>query len=194
VPSDELKRLGGRLRAKRKQLGLSLEDVARATEMSPSFLSYVETGKGDISFTRLGRLVALYGLTWVDLAPPNAVDDRVVRVGERQEMLIPEAKASVSVLARSAEWSMMPLLCVYERGGGSTKLAALESEEFIHVLQGALEISFDDGEAITLWDGDSIYLIEPERARTYRNTGTGQTVTLSVISPPAVMISAADND
>jgi transcriptional regulator with XRE-family HTH domain len=190
VGSEELKRLGCRLRAKRKQLGLSLEDVARATEMSPSFLSYVENGKGDISFTRLGRLVALYGLTWVDLAPPNAADDRIVRVGERQELRIPEAKVSVSVLARSAEWSMMPMLCVYERGGGSTGPLPLESEEFIHVLQGSLEISFEDGEEITLGDGDSIYLIEPERARTYRNTNRGRTVTLSVISPPAVMIAS----
>jgi hypothetical protein len=47
---------------------------------------------------------------------------------------------------------------------------------------------------MTLRDGNSIYLIEPGRARTYRNTGKGQTVTLSVISPPAVLISAADSN
>ena len=192
MPSDDLKRLGARLRAKRREFGLSLEDVAQATEMSPSFLSYVENGKGDISFTRLSRLVALYGLTWVDLATPDLVDDRVVRVGEREELRIPEVQVSVYVLSRSAEWSMMPVLCVYDRGGGSMEPLRLQSEEFIHVLHGAVEISLEDGECITLREGDSIYLIEPNRARSYRNVSRGRTVTLSVISPPQMMFPASD--
>jgi transcriptional regulator with XRE-family HTH domain len=192
MPSDDLKRLGARLRANRREFGLSLEDVAQATEMSPSFLSYVENGKGDISFTRLSRLVALYGLTWVDLATPDLVDDRVVRVGEREELRIPEVQVSVYVLSRSAEWSMMPVLCVYDRGGGSMEPLRLQSEEFIHVLHGAVEISLEDGECITLREGDSIYLIEPNRARSYRNVSRGRTVTLSVISPPQMMFPASD--
>jgi quercetin dioxygenase-like cupin family protein len=61
-----------------------------------------------------------------------------------------------------------------------------ESEEFIHLLHGAVEIAFEDGEIIELAKGDSVYLIEPHRSRTYRNASRGQTITLSVLSPPAL--------
>ncbi|HEY2655339.1 MAG TPA: cupin domain-containing protein, partial [Solirubrobacteraceae bacterium] len=62
----------------------------------------------------------------------------------------------------------------------------IESEEFLHVIHGALQIAFEDGEEIRLEEGDSIYLIEPHRMRSYRNVSRGRTVTLSVVSPPAL--------
>jgi hypothetical protein len=49
-----------------------------------------------------------------------------------------------------------------------------------------VEIAFEDGEVVELARGDSIYLIEPHRARRYRNTSRGTTVSLSVLSPPAL--------
>jgi uncharacterized cupin superfamily protein len=79
----------------------------------------------------------------------------------------------------------MPILCVYEPGGGSVEPFRTESEEFIHILHGAVEIAFEDGETLRLGTGDSIYLIEPYRARSYRNVSRGKTISVSVLSPPA---------
>jgi hypothetical protein len=39
---------------------------------------------------------------------------------------------------------------------------------------------------IELSKGDSVYLIEPHRSRSYRNASRGKTVSLSVLSPPAL--------
>jgi transcriptional regulator with XRE-family HTH domain len=76
VADPDLKRLGGRLRRLRRERGLSLGEVAKATEISASFLSHIENGKSDITFMRLERLVALYGASLMDLAAPHqAVDD-----------------------------------------------------------------------------------------------------------------------
>jgi transcriptional regulator with XRE-family HTH domain len=187
VPSDDFKRLGARLRAARRQRGLSLSEVAGATDMSASFLSHVENGKGDITFTRLRRLVALYGMQLVDLvAAPHPVDERVVRASEREEIEAADRGISVYLLAPDSKRSMMPILAVFERGCGSAEPLRIESEEFLHVVHGALEIAFDDGEIIRLEQGDSIYLIEPHRLRNYRNVSRGRTVTLSVVSPPAL--------
>jgi quercetin dioxygenase-like cupin family protein len=81
---------------------------------------------------------------------------------------------------------MMPVLVVYEPGGGSVEAFRTESEEFIHILHGAVEITFEDGEVIELAKGDSVYLIEPHRSRSYRNASRGKTISLSVLTPPAL--------
>jgi transcriptional regulator with XRE-family HTH domain len=182
----DLKKLGARLRRMRRERGLSLGEVAKATEISQSFLSHVENGKSDITFMRLERLVALYGRSLMDLAAPHPANDRIVRASEQERLAFPDAHASIYLLAPDVKRSMMPILCVYEPGGGSDEPFRTESDEFVHVLHGAVEVTFDDGEVIELAKGDSIYLIEPHRSRTYRNASRGQTITLSVLSPPAL--------
>ena len=184
--TTQLKRLGARLRRMRRERGLSLGEVAKATDISQSFLSHVENGKSDITFMRLERLVALYGASLVDLAAPHPANDRIVRVSEQERLSFADAHAAIYLLAPDAKRSMMPILCVYEPGGGSDEPFRTESEEFIHVTHGAVEITFEDGEVIELAKGDSVYLIEPHRSRTYRNASRGKTVTLSVLSPPAL--------
>jgi transcriptional regulator with XRE-family HTH domain len=187
MPTEDFKRLGSRLRAARRARGLSLSEVASATDMSASFLSHVENGKGDITFMRLRRLVALYGMQLVDLvAAPHPVDERVVRASERTDIRDDRDDLSVYLLAPDSKRSMMPILGVWARGANSAEPMRIESEEFLHVVHGALQISFEDGEEIRLAEGDSIYLIEPHRRRTYSNVSRGRTVTLSVVSPPAL--------
>ena len=73
---DDTRLLGARLRAIRADRGLSLSAVAEATGISTSFLSLVETGKNDITFGRLRRLIDYYGVTLIDLLPPS--EDTVV--------------------------------------------------------------------------------------------------------------------
>src|SRR6185312_910162 len=60
---DDTRLLGERLRAIRAERGVSLSAVAEATGISTSFLSLVETGKNDITFGRLRRLIDYYGVT-----------------------------------------------------------------------------------------------------------------------------------
>jgi transcriptional regulator with XRE-family HTH domain len=187
VPTDEIKRLGAKLRAARSDRGLSLGDVASATGMSRSSLSNVENGKGDIGFTRLRRLVELYGMTMMDFAAPHPADARVVRAAEREELRSTAEHISVYMLSPpKAARTMLPLLCVYERGGATTEPFHVDSEEFITVYHGQIEIVFDNNETISLKQGDSIYIHEPHRGRLYRNTSRGRSITLSVLSPPAL--------
>jgi uncharacterized cupin superfamily protein len=186
VTDPNLTRLGARLRRLRRERGLSLGEVAKATEISASFLSHVETGKGDITFMRLERLIALYGGSLMDLAAPHPVNQRVVRASEQEELPLGEEHVSIYLLAPDTKRSMMPIMAIYEPGGGSVEPFRTESEEFVHILHGAVEITFEDGEVIELSKGDSVYLIEPHRSRSYRNASRGKTVSLSVLSPPAL--------
>ena len=187
MPTDELKHMGVKLRAARKRRGLSLGDVADATGLSRSSLSNVENGKGDIGFTRLRRLVELYGMTLMDFAAPHPADARVVRAAEREELRGTTEHISAYVLAPpKAGRAMLPILCVYERGGATNEPFQVDSEEFVTVYHGRVEIIFDNGETIMLEEGDSTYIHEPHLGRLYRNASRGRSITLSVISPPAL--------
>jgi len=186
VASEDLKRLGARLRRLRRERGLSLGEVAKATDISVSFLSHVENGKSDITFMRLERLVAVYGASLMDLAAPHPANERIVRASEQERLAFAEEHIAIYLLAPDVKRTMMPVLCVYEPGGASVEPFRTESEEFIYVQHGAVEISFEDGETLVLAKGDSIYLIEPHRARRYRNASRGKTITISVLSPPAL--------
>jgi transcriptional regulator with XRE-family HTH domain len=52
--------IGSLIRNLRKQQGLSLNDVASSSGLSPSFLSAVERGQSDISVQRLARVAAAF--------------------------------------------------------------------------------------------------------------------------------------
>lgn len=186
MANPELRRLGARLRKLRRERGLSLGEVAKATDISMSFLSHVENGKSDITFMRLERLIRLYGASLADIAGPHPANDNVVRASEQVQLLFVEEHIAIYLLAPDTKRSMMPILCVYEPSGASVEPFRTESDEFIHVLHGAVEISFEDGETLKLSKGDSIYLIEPHRSRSYRNASRGKTISVSVLSPPAL--------
>lgn len=98
--------LGAALRAVRESRGLSLREVARQVEVSPSFVSQVELGKAKPSVGTLYALVSVLGISLNELlgqAPADApsasadapapataawprIDDPVVRAGERRRV------------------------------------------------------------------------------------------------------------
>ncbi len=91
--------LGAALRAARESRGLSLREVARQVEVSPSFVSQVELGKAKPSVGTLYALVSVLGISLNELlgsgpadAPTPApaawprIDDPVVRAGERRRV------------------------------------------------------------------------------------------------------------
>ena len=60
-------RLGAAIRATREARGLSLRELARRIEVSPSFVSQIELGKANPSVATLYALVGVLGTTLDDL-------------------------------------------------------------------------------------------------------------------------------
>ena len=106
-PEPTAENLGAALRAAREARGLSLREVARQVEVSPSFVSQVELGKAKPSVGTLYALVAVLGISLNELlgagpadgpAPDLAdaptptpaawprIDAPVVRAGERRRV------------------------------------------------------------------------------------------------------------
>ena len=104
--------LGTTLRAIRTARGFSLAQVAKATGISRSLLSLIETGRSDITIGRLTRLARLYEIRLADLVPePRHADPVIVRADDRRvlhysaegidiELLVPRRAAHAAGAAR----------------------------------------------------------------------------------------------
>jgi quercetin dioxygenase-like cupin family protein/DNA-binding Xre family transcriptional regulator len=161
--------LGPSLRLARRSKSLSLSDVASATGISASFLSLVENGKSDITIGRLVRLVAFYGVQLGDLIPstPSAEPD-IIRRAEQRRLPSSETGIEFRLLAADSAGSMMPMVVEFAPRARLAEYGRHAGEEFVHVLQGRLELDLEGSEPRILKAGDSAYY-SAERPHLFRN-------------------------
>ena len=176
--------LGTRLRELRRARGVSLADVADGTGISPSFLSMVEQGKSDITISRLMRLVHWFGVSVADLVQePNASPVQVVRADRRRSLRLADERISIQMLTPDGQHAMMPVINVYDEGGGMADPTRHDGEEFVHVLEGSIELTVGSGEPIVLEAGDSAYY-RSDAPHSFRNAGAGTARFFGVTTPP----------
>ena len=172
------------LRQFRKDRGHSLATVAQNTGLSVSFLSLVEAGKSDISFGRLLRLMAFYGVALGDLLPqrqPAAA--HVVRAAERRHVYSPAEGIDMYLLAPDAKRKMMPVVTIYEPHGETAEFTSHPGEEFILVVEGVITLAFAGAETVVLQEGDSAYF-DSTTPHHLTNPGDTPTVLAAAITPP----------
>jgi transcriptional regulator with XRE-family HTH domain len=176
--------LGGRLRALRRERGLSLSQVAEATGISSSFLSLVENGKNDLTVARLIRLVAHYGVAVTDLLPEDTEPrPEIVRRANQRKIPSRTEGMDIYVLVHEGARAMTPVIMTYEPGGGTNEFISYESDQFDYVLEGTIAIVFEDGDdTIVLEAGDSAYY-PARRPHKYKNVGDGPARGFHVRSP-----------
>jgi XRE family transcriptional regulator, regulator of sulfur utilization len=176
--------LGARLRQLRRSRGVSLADVAEGTGISPSFLSMVEKGKSDITISRLMRLVHWFGVSVADLVQePSSSPVQIVRADARRSLRLADERISIQMLTADGRHAMMPVINVYDEGGGMVDPTRHDGEEFVHVLDGRLELTVAGGQPIVLEAGDSAYY-RSDVPHSFRNAGRGRARFLGVTTPP----------
>jgi transcriptional regulator with XRE-family HTH domain len=177
--------VGERLRELRQERGLSLAEVAEETGISTSFLSVLETGRSDITLGRLMRLVKFFDTSVEELLPATPrVDTSPVRPLDRRHVPSPAEGMDVYLLSPDTERTMMPLLVDFAPAAGLAEYASHDGEEFIHVTEGALEVTLD-GEIVTLEAGDSFYFAATH-PHSLKNVHDGTTRIFAVVSPPSL--------
>jgi quercetin dioxygenase-like cupin family protein/DNA-binding Xre family transcriptional regulator len=185
TPTETPVSLGPSLRLARRSKSLSLNDVATATGISASFLSLVENGKSDITIGRLVRLVAFYGVQLGDLLPPTpSAEPDIIRKSEQRRLPSSEEGIQFRLLAPDSAGSMMPMVVEFEPRARLAEYGRHAGEEFVHVLQGRLELELEGTEPRILKAGDSAYY-SAERPHLFRNAS--ETAPLRIIcvdSPP----------
>jgi transcriptional regulator with XRE-family HTH domain len=170
--------LGARLRAERERSGLTLRELARRLEVSPSLVSQIETGKSQPSVRTLYAIVTELGISLDELfAPADSPLDRgratlhpAGEGGQRTDRYGRVQRAedrNVIDLGSGVRWERLTtwndrdvefLYAIYEPGGSSSPDGSLmrhNGREFGVVLGGELgvKVGFED---YVLRPGDSI--------------------------------------
>ena len=175
--------LGHRLRARRQELGLSLRELAERVDLTASFLSQIERDLASPSIESLRRISdALEVPIFHFLIEPDTKSP-VVRRGERALLQMPDSNLTYQLMTPDLNRKMEVFLA--EREPGEEKITIplrQQTEEFIYVMQGELEIQISE-EVYLLHAGDSIYFDGPMLRRL---AARGDTTVrfISVITPP----------
>lgn len=151
--------IGQILREIRRQRGMSLQQVALATGISRSFLSLVENGTNDITFGRLRRLIDLYGVDLADLLPPKpTAEDAIVRASERRRLFSPGDGIDVYLASPDTRRDLLAGVAAIGPHTEMTTASTHSGEEWVHVVSGTIELTFDGTTTVRLDAGDSAYL------------------------------------
>jgi transcriptional regulator with XRE-family HTH domain len=174
--------IGAALRARRRERGLSLQEVSDATDISVSFLSLVENDKTDLTIGRLMRLASFFGVHVSELIPLGIADPVVLRADERRHFGSPSEGIDLFLMGPESSARMLPLLAKFDADGALAEYTQHSGEEFVFVLEGTVRLHLDGHEPILLGPGDSAYF-DGDRQHAYEAVDGGARL-LAVVTPP----------
>jgi transcriptional regulator with XRE-family HTH domain len=158
--------LGTRLRTLRSERGLSLSQLEQATAISSSFLSLVESGKSDITISRLVRLADFFDVELGELVEGSRTDRRpleVIREGDGS-VVVSRAEGVTARFLGHQRWQLSPRISEFDPGGifdvAEGERAAREMfhhrELFMYVVGGTFEITAHGSEPVKVTRGDAV--------------------------------------
>lgn len=170
-----LEALGVRLRDLRKRAGLSLDGLAKVSEVSKSMISKVERGEASPSTVVLARIAEALGVTFSDLIAQEQDSEVVVLPTSAQPVLSdPQTGHMRRCLApilpgRGIDWVLNTLPAGASTGQFMRHRRGVE--EYVHVLKGSLRVVLG-GEVHNLSEGDALYF-QAHITHEFVNAGRG---------------------
>jgi len=167
----------------RRRQGYTLAQVARQAGVSVSFLSAIERARAKPSIATLQRLAVIYKTNVLSMfgAEEESKSLRLVRPTDRK-VLRPEPGVQMELLVHGRS-QMEPHIFRIAPGVSSGGSYHHEGEEFIHVLQGSLELWLDEMERYVLMAGDTLHF-ESTHAHRWKSLSEKETILLWVNTPP----------
>lgn len=178
--------IGSKIRQRRTELGLSLQELSGQTALTPSFLSQVERDQAEPSISSLRRIAEALQVPIFYFLMDAEQHKPVVRRSERRVMNLAGEGVTYELLSppdlvnRKME---IVVTRMAEGSGGGDHPVTHPGEEFILVVRGAAVIKVAEEEHL-LEEGDSIYF-HAAIPHHIRNAGAGELEILAAITPPA---------
>ena len=174
--------LGEKLKSIRTARALSLEDLAKKTNLTRSFLSQIEKNKTSPSISSLIRIATALEVRMSDLfLEEKKRDSYIIHENERETYVVEKDKLRVELLApRRKDIKFEPML-VHFGIGGTTDVISSKGVYFCLILQGKLELTIG-GKVHVLTKGDSVYLDSPTE-RIWKNIGETEVISFAVGVP-----------
>ena len=174
--------LGKRLRASRKERGLTLAQLGQQVGLSASYLSQIERGVAMPSLSRLATIARTLDVEVGYFFEDDVPSPCVVRLNQG-ERLLGTADAVVELLsADPSDKEIQPYRVVCQPGASRDQTPTYPGEEFGFVLGGQLTVTVGE-ETFVLKTGDSIHY-QTLQPHSWRNEGDEECIVIWAVSPP----------
>lgn len=183
--------IGERIRARRRKLRMSLDELAERTGLSKSFLSQIERAISSPSIESLELIAEALELPMFLFFIEDDAEKVVTRRNEQRKIGVPDSRFEYKSVWFGSSRKMEILIGHLKPGESSTEQPRGHSagsltavDECFIVLQGRVEFQLDE-ERYVLEAGDSAYFngTMPHR---YTALGDEELVVLFAIAPPAM--------
>ena len=156
IQEDPENTLGERLRLRRKELKLSMKEVAVSSGLSIGFISQVERGLTSPSLTSLNAIANFLRSDVTNFLSQPKSKSSITRNEERDVYTINKNGLQYERLSDSFPGHTLNSVIIHEMPGHKTESISHEGEEFFFILEGAITI-YIDGVVNILEAGDSLH-------------------------------------
>ena len=148
--------LGEKLRQRRKVVGKTLQQVAKETGLSVSFVSQVERGQSTPSLTSFYKLAKALDASMEALLELAVEWVPITRGAERQVFNLGDSNRTYEHLSPGFPGAAINAVMVHRPPNSVSELFSHEGEEFVYLLKGEVLYELDD-EKYRLVAGDTIH-------------------------------------
>lgn len=166
---DDRLPLGRRVRDRRRDLGMTLKEVADGAGLSVGFISQVERDLTAPSLSSLASIAKILGLPVTDLLSQPSGASALTRGSERPVYGVKPEALNYERISASFDGSVLNSLIIHEPPGHRSEPIRHEGEELFFVLSGSLTVEVED-EMTVLSAGDSIHFQSTREHSTWNHT------------------------
>ncbi len=169
----DLVSLGEKLRQRRKELGLTLSDVANGAGLSVGFISQVERNITAPSLGSLATIASVLEFPINAFLDGSTKNEEVTRSVDRSKFGVPGLEVSYERISSSFAGSTIHSVIVHEPPGHRVEPISHEGEEMFFILSGEITVEVE-GERSILRTGDSVHF-DSRRTHSIWNHTAGTT-------------------
>lgn len=149
-------KVGALIRARRRQLHMTLQELCDAAGISVGYLSQVERDHATPSLGTLAQIARSLdvGVDYFISAP--GVDEGLTRAGERNKFSVDGSSIVYERLGADFAGNVLSSFLLTIPAGYRSETVSHEGEEIVYMLEGAITFRID-GDEITLSAGDSFH-------------------------------------
>ncbi|SMH56308.1 helix-turn-helix domain-containing protein [Mesorhizobium australicum] len=166
---------GERLRTRRRELGLTLKEVADGAGLSVGFISQIERGITTPSLSSLVSVSRVLGFQVSEFLSQPRVIAPTTRHDQRPHYAIGSNSLVYERLSTSFPGNVINSVIIHEPPGYRSEPIAHEGEEIFYVLEGGITVEVD-GETHVLGVGDSIHFPSRRVHSSWNHTSTPSTI------------------
>lgn len=176
--------VGSKIKQYRLKQGLTLAELASRTELTKGYLSQLENDLTSPSIATLADICEAFGISMSEFFTQHKAPQVVFTSQDYFEDKHDEYTIEW-IVPNAVKNQMQPILLTLEGAGSSQEFPVHDGQEMGYVLQGKIELIFEDQTKIRLKKGETFYLFG-NQSYIIRNRSQQKSQLLWVSNPPSL--------